>query len=181
MKRLIFLCAFLSIFFTAYSQRSGNYASSVGLSGGYVEDGYGIMATYNYHLSRNDYAQLSILVAIAEDKGTFNIPYNVFTIQPGYFFKLLEQKTFKKYALNIGGGGVFGYEAINNGDTSLPTGAVIDGKSQFIYGAFVGIEGEIVLGNNLSVLIKANEYYHANSDVGNFYPYAGIGLRYFLF
>ena len=181
MKRLFFFCTFLSLFFSAYSQQRGNYASSVGLSGGYVEDGYGIMATYNYHLSRNDYAQLSILVAIAEDRGTFNIPYNVFTIQPGYFVKLLEQKTFKKYALNIGGGGVFGYEAINNGDNSLPTGAVIDGKSQFIYGAFVGVEGEIVLGNNLSILLKANEYYHANSDVGNFYPYAGIGLRYFLF
>ena len=181
MKTLFFFCTFLSIFFTAHSQRSGNYASSVGLSGGYVEDGYGIIATYNYHLSRNDYAQLSVLVAIAEDRGTFNIPYNVFTIQPGYFFKLLEQKTFKKYALNIGGGGGFGYEAINNGNNSLPTGAEIDGKSQFIYGAFIGVEGEIVVGNSLSILIKANEYYHANSDVGNFYPYAGIGLRYFLF
>ena len=84
MKRLFFFCTFLSLFFSAYSQQRGNYASSVGLSGGYVEDGYGIMATYNYHLSRNDYAQLSILVAIAEDRGTFNIPYNVFTIQPGY-------------------------------------------------------------------------------------------------
>jgi len=163
-----------------YAQ-SGNYASSVGLSGGYAEDGFGIMGTYNYHLNRNRYAQLSIFAAIAEDKGTFNIPYNIFTVQPGYFIKVWEQKNFKKYALNVGGGAIIGYEVINSGNNLLDTGAIIDAKSQFIYGVFLGLEGEITLSNDFSVLLKANEYYHVNSDVGNFYPYAGIGLRYFLF
>lgn len=165
---------------SAFSQ-SGNYASSVGISGGYAEDGFGVMATYNYHLNRNRYAQLSVFAAIAEDKGTFNIPYNIFTVQPGYFIKVWEQKNFKKYALNVGGGAIFGYEVINNGNSLLETGAIIDAKSQFIYGVFLGIEGEITLSNDFSLLLKANEYYHVNSDVGNFYPYAGIGLRYFLF
>ena len=82
---------------------------------------------------------------------------------------------------NVGGGGVIGYEVINNGNNTLDTGAMIDGKSRFIYGIYAGVEWEMVLGNDLSLLIKANEYYHINSDVGNFYPYAGIGLRYFLF
>lgn len=163
-----------------YAQ-TGNYASSIGLSGGYAEDGFGIMGTYNYHLNRNRYAQLSIFAAIAEDKGTFNIPYNIFTVQPGYFFKIWEQKNFKKFNLNIGGGGIFGYEVINNGSNLLDTGAIIDAKSQFIYGLFLGLEGEITLSNDFSVLIKGNEYYHVNSDVGKFYPYVGIGLRYFLF
>lgn len=172
---IILLCTI-----SAYSQ-SGNYASSVGLSGGYAEDGFGIMATYNHHLNRNRYAQLSVFAAIAEDKGTFNIPYNIFTVQPGYFIKVWEQKNFKKYALHLGGGAIFGYEVINNGNSLIETGAIIDARSQFIYGVFLGIEGEITLSNNFSLLLKANEYYHINSDVGNFYPYAGIGLRYFLF
>lgn len=163
-----------------YSQ-NGNYASSVGISGGYAEDGFGLMATYNYHLNRDRYAQLSVFAAIAEDKGTFDIPYNIFTVQPGYFIKVWEQKNFKKYALNLGGGATFGYEVINNGNNLLETGAIIDAKSQFIYGAFLGLEGEFTLSNSFSLLLKANEYYHVNSDVGNFYPYAGIGLRYFLF
>lgn len=165
---------------SVYSQ-SGNYASSVGLSGGYAEDGFGIMVTYNHHLNRNRYAQLSVFAAIAEDKGTFNIPYNIFTVQPGYFIKVWEQKNFKKYSLHLGGGAIFGYEVINNGNNLLETGAIIDARSQFIYGVFLGMEGEITLSNNFSLLLKANEYYHINSDVGNFYPYAGIGLRYFLF
>lgn len=165
---------------SAFSQ-SGNYASSVGLSGGYAEDGFGIMATYNYHLNRNRYAQLSVFAAIAEDKGSFDIPYNIFTVQPGYFIKVWEQKNFKKYGVNLGGGGIFGYEVINNGNSLLSNGAILDAKSQFIYGVFIGVEGEITLSNDFSLLIKANEYYHANSDVGQFYPYAGLGLRYFLF
>ena len=163
-----------------YSQ-SGNYASSVGISGGYAEDGFGIMGTYNYHLDRKGYAQLSVFAAIAEDKGSFDIPYNIFTVQPGYFIKLWEQKNFKQFAIHIGGGGIFGYEVINKGNSILPNGAILDAKSQFIYGVFVGLEGEITLSNDFSLLIKANEYYHINSDVGQFYPYAGLGLRYFLF
>lgn len=180
MKNYVAILLFIIFAAFGYSQ-NGNYASSIGLSGGYAEDGFGIMGTYNYHLNRNRYAQLSIFAAIAEDKGTFNIPYNIFTVQPGYFIKVWEQKNFKKYALNFGGGAIIGYEVINNGNSLLETGAVLEARSQFIYGAYLGLEGEITLSNDFSVLIKANEYYHANSDVGNFYPYAGIGLRYFLF
>ncbi len=180
MKNYILL--FLFIFFTAFGySQNGNYASSIGLGGGYAEDGFGIMGTYNYHLDRNRYAQLSIFAAIAEDKGSFDIPYNIFTVQPGYFIKVWEQRNFKKYTLNIGGGAIIGFEVINNGNSLLETGAVLEARSQFIYGAYLGLEGEITLGNDFSILLKANEYYHVNSDVGNFYPYAGIGLRYFLF
>ncbi|MGP1992953.1 conjugal transfer protein TraO [Zobellia laminariae] len=179
MKTTISIIVFF--FSTMAFSQNGNYASSVGISGGYAEDGFGIMATYNYHLSRNRYAQLSVFVAIAEDKGSFDIPYNIFTVQPGYFIKVWEQKNFKKYGVNLGGGGIFGYEVINNGNSLLSNGAILDAKSQFIYGIFIGVEGEIALSNDFSLLVKANEYYHINSDVGKFYPYAGIGLRYFLF
>ena len=179
MKTTISIIVFF--FSTMAFSQNGNYASSVGISGGYAEDGFGIMATYNYHLNRNRYAQLSVFVAIAEDKGSFDIPYNIFTVQPGYFIKVWEQKNFKKYGVNLGGGGIFGYEVINNGNSLLSNGAILDAKSQFIYGIFAGIEGEIALSNDFSLLIKANEYYHINSDVGKFYPYAGLGLRYFLF
>lgn len=179
MKTTISIIVFF--FSTMAFSQNGNYASSVGISGGYAEDGFGIMATYNYHLNRNRYAQLSVFVAIAEDKGSFDIPYNIFTVQPGYFIKVWEQKNFKKYGVNLGGGGIFGYEVINNGNSLLSNGAILDTKSQFIYGIFIGVEGEIALSNDFSLLVKANEYYHINSDVGKFYPYAGIGLRYFLF
>lgn len=177
-----YLCL-LTFFILGYlgTAQGKAYASSIGISAGYAEDGIGFMATYNHHVNRNQFAQLSIFGAIAEDKGDYEIPYQVFTVQPGYFLKVLEQRTFKRYALHIGGGGVFGYEIINKGNSNLANGAIIDARSQFLYGVFAGIEVEYMLGNALSLLIKANEYYHINSDIGNFYPYGGIGIRYFLF
>lgn len=173
---LLFICACAS----SYAQR-GNYASSIGLSAGYAEDGIGFMATYNYHLDRFAYFQVSVFASIAEDKGKYDIPYNIFTVQPGYFRRIWEQSSFQNFAINIGGGGVIGYEVINNGNNEIYNGAVVNAKSQFIYGVYLGIEGEIRVGNDLYILIKGNEYYHINSDVGKIYPYVGLGFRYFLF
>jgi len=176
---LVVLCIFITM--GAMAQRRGNLASSVGISGGYVEDGYGAMGTFNFHPNRYKYFQLSILASFAEDKGRNDIPYNIFTVQPGIFYRVYISPRRKNFSVHLGGGGLFGYEVINNGSNELPNGALIDGKSQFIYGAYLGAEAEVAIGNDFSLLIKANEYYHANSDVGNFYPYVGAGLRYFLF
>lgn len=183
MRKINFLLTallFLSASF-CFGQLRGNLASSVGLSGGYVEDGYGIMGTFNFHPDRYRYFQISVLAAIAEDKGTQDIPYNIFTIQPGIYYRVFVAPRKRNFSLFLGGGGLFGYEVINNGSNELPSGALINAKSQFVYGLYVGMEAEVGISNDFSLLIKANEYYHINSDVGNFYPYAGIGLRYFLF
>ena len=180
--KLFFITVLFCLAGSAVSgQMRGNLASSVGVSGGYVEDGYGIMGTFNFHPNRFQYFQISVLAAIAEDKGAQNIPYNIFTIQPGLYYRVFMAPRRKNFSLFLGGGGLFGYEVINNGSNELPTGALINGKSQFIYGLYLGAEMEIGLSNDFSLLIKANEYYHVNSDVGNFYPYVGVGLRYFLF
>lgn len=163
------------------AQMRGNLASSVGVSGGYVEDGFGVMGTFNFHPNRFKYFQISVLAAIAEDRGRQDIPYNVFTIQPGIFYRVFIAPRRKNISIFLGGGGLFGYEVINGGSNELPNGALINAKSQFLYGAYLGGEAEFVLSNDFSLLVKANQYYHANSDVGNFYPYVGAGLRYFLF
>jgi len=167
--------------FSSTAQSGGSLASSIGLSGGYVEDGLGGMATFNFHPNRYKYFQVSVLAAFAQDNGTSQIPYNIFTIQPGLFYRVYIAPKRKNFSLHLGGGGLFGYEIINNGSNELPSGAIIAGKSQFIYGVFAGAEAEVALSNDFSILIKVNEYYHINSDVGNFYPYLGAGLRYFLF
>jgi hypothetical protein len=174
---LLLMCFAIS----STAQSGGNLASSVGLSGGYVEDGYGGMVTFNFHPNRYKYFQVSILAAFAEDKGSSDIPYNIFTIQPGLFYRVYISPKRKNFSVHLGGGGLFGYEIINNGSNELPSGAIIDGRSQFIYGLFAGAEAEVALSNDFSILVKANEYYHINSDVGSFYPYVGAGLRYFLF
>lgn len=181
MKQKLILIILIVIAYNTHSQSYGNYASSIGVSAGYAEDGYGIMATYNYHLDRGSYAQLSVFTAIAEDSGkNYKIPYTIFTVQPGYF-KTIWKSRFQTFGFNLGGGAVFGYEVINGGDNTLDNGADLDAQSKFLFGLFAGIEAEISINNDLSILAKANQYYHATSDLGKLYPYAGIGLRYFLF
>ena len=83
-------------------------------------------------------------------------------------------KTVDHVVLNSGGG--YNITTVMTTDGKLHACGYMEN-----YGIYAGVEWEMVLGNDLSLLIKANEYYHINSDVGNFYPYVGIGLRYFLF
>lgn len=181
MKKPLIILLFL-ISFSGYAQY-GNFGNSVGVSAGYVEDGLGIMFTYNNHLSRRSYVQVSILGTASEDKakGIYKIPYNIFTIQPGYFYRFYESSVRRNFAAFVGGGALLGYEIINNGDKVLENGAEINARSQFLYGAFVGVEAEYVLSDSFSILGKVNQYYHANSDVGKLFPYAGIGIRYFMY
>lgn len=177
---LIILLLFIS--FNSYSQY-GKFASSLGVSSGYVEDGLGVMFTYNNHMDRRSYIQVSILGTSSVDKvkDLYEIPYNVFTLQPGYFYRFYESRYKKNFSAFVGGGALLGYEIINNGENTLDNGAIINAKSQFLYGGFVGVEAEYVLSDSFSLLFKANQYYHANSDVGKLFPYVGIGIRYFMY
>lgn len=165
------------------AQVQGSYSSSIGLSGGYVEDGYGVLFNYNYHMDRYSYFHIGIFGAFAEDRETelYRIPYTVFTFQPGYFRRLYESSGYKPISVLIGIGAVGGYEVINNGNNTLPNGAIIQADSKFIYGGFAGLELDYHFSNSFSLVAKANEYYHVNSDIGNWYPFFGAGIRYYLY
>lgn len=167
------------------AQNSSNYASTLEVGAGYVVDGIGIMAGYDYYVNKYDYVQLSVFASMSEQvENRYRIPYQEFTVQVGYFIKLWEGEQWKKPgSLNIGGGGsIIGYEAINRGSEQLYNGAIIDGRSKFIYGAFLGLEGEYpIFSNEWALTIKLNEFFHANSDLGQFMLYAGIGVKYYLF
>ena len=107
-KRLllpIYLITFLSLGM-ADAQVRGNLASSFGVSGGYVEDGIGVMGTFNFHPDRFKYFQVSVLAAFAEDSST-DIPYNIFTVQPGLYFRVYTTPR-KGFSFFLGGGGLFG-------------------------------------------------------------------------
>jgi len=172
----------ITLFFSCHLVKAQAYASSVELSGGYVEDGFGGYINYNHHLDRRSHLQFGVFVGISNDKSLGEeIPYNKFTFNPGYFRKLISSNGRKPITLNIGGGAIVGYEIINNGSNELPSGAIIDAKSQLIYGAFAGLEVEYGINENFSLTLKAVEQYQANSDIGQFYPFVGAGLRYYLF
>ena len=161
--------------------KAQNYASSLELSSGIVEDGYGINAGYNYYLNRFRYIQGAVFLSFAEDNQQgFSVPYNNFTLNIGYFNNIIEALN-RKFTASLGAGPVVGYEIINNGEQELSTGALVNNSSEFLYGGFVGAELDLYLSESFSIIGKANQYYHPSSDLGQFAFFGGIGIRYILF
>ena len=72
-----------------------------------------------------------------------------------------------------------GYETVNKGEKNLSNGALITSRPGFIYGAFLGLDIDYSISDKLSLVLKANQYYHANSNLGEFVPFVGLGLKYY--
>lgn len=168
--------AFMLIMFS--SARSQE--SAIAISGGMTEDGSAVLVSYNYNLKNDDFIQGSVFISFAKDGylSDVKIPYNDFTVNAGYYKRIIKTKN-NFFKISLGLGGIFGYESVNNGDRELENGALVMSESKFIYGAFAGLDTDIYLSDNFSAIIKANQYYHHNSDVGQFVPYLGAGIRYF--
>lgn len=154
--------------------------SALSTTGGITEDGFGLLSSYNYYLRNDNFIQASVFVSFAKDhyKENLKIPYNDFTVNAGYFQNVYSTKN-KLLKISLGLGGIFGYESVNRGDRELANGALVMSKSGFIYGAFIGFDTDIYLNDKVSVVVKANEFYHHNSNLGQFTGYCGLGIRYF--
>lgn len=167
--------------FFSIKNYSQNQSTAIGLFGGYSENGAAALLNYNYYTNRENFIQGGIYYSVNKiEKNGFEIPFNIFTLNVGYFDNIYTSLR-KNIKVNIGGGPVVGYEVLNNGDNTLDSGAQILDKSQFIYGGFLSAEIDLYLSNDFSFIIKANEYYHVNSDIGQFTLFAGIGFRYFIY
>ena len=84
------------------------------------------------------------------------------------------------FLASVGGGISLAYEIINEGNTILANGAIIQGNSQIIYGGFLGSELQYFLSENLAILGVINTFYYANSDLGSLSGYGGLGVRYYI-
>ena len=154
---------------------------SIGITGGYVPDGYGVLISFEYYNNATDFIQLSSLITNNEDRvnNIYKIPYNIATLNLGYYKNILQSRN-NSLKLSVGLGGVGGYEYINNDKEKLEDGSLLKSKSGLIYGVYGGFDLELYLNNNLSLIGVLNQYYHINSELGNFTMFAGGGLRYFL-
>lgn len=179
MKRYVFVLILTAGF--AATAQTANYSSSLELSGGIAQDGFAASAGYNYYLNRYNYIQGAVYLSFGNIKQDgFEIPYNNFTLNVGYFIRIYNSLD-RKFSAAIGLGPVIGLEVVNNGNNELEGGAIVDNSSEFLYGGFAGAELDLYLSESFSLLGKVNQYYHPSSDLGEFALYAGVGLRYILF
>jgi hypothetical protein len=177
-KTKLFLGMLLLTAFTkGYSQ---TYKNAFGVSIGATQDGYGVMLSHNYFINDRNSISASILATDAKYKtGEDKISYNDITLNLGYSVPLYLTQN-RKFGIVFGSGAVIGCEIVNgNKDLNLSNGSLILDESKFIYGAYAGLDFDYLINDRTTLFIKGNEYYHANSDLGKFVPFAGIGLRYY--
>lgn len=171
------LIAFLLIFF---SLNKANAQKDVfALHGGITSEGYAAMLSYDaYHY--RDYIEVSLLLTSSIHKyKDYKLPYQSFSLNFGYS-KNIYESVRSTQIVNISAGANIGFENINNGEIVLENGATISNKSSLIYGLYVGIEPEFYINDYISLTLKVNEYYNIKSSLGNFTPFIGVGIKYFL-
>lgn len=154
---------------------------ALSISSGYTQHGLGILGSLDVFLGTEHILEIGVYFSTSEDRfKDQKIPYNSYTLNLNYYRLLLatDNNAFRFF----GGVGIqAGYELLNNNNKELPNGALIQDNSKFLYGASISSELEYVLGDYTSMILKLTEFYQPSSDIGNFVPYIGIGLRYIIF
>jgi hypothetical protein len=159
--------------------KAQSYKHAFGASYGITKNGTGVMLSHNYFLKFHDNIETSISIFNSEGKefSGDKIPYKTTTLTSGYSKNIYVSKN---NGLTVNGiaGLLLGYESVNkkSADSFL---TVLD-KSNPIFGGFVGLDIDYVLNEKVSLFTKANQYYHINSDLGNFTYFVGGGLRLYI-
>lgn len=177
-KFSIAIIAMLVVQFYCTAQKS-----SIGLSGGYATDGVGFFMQYNHYVDKESKQkiQVGLSYSIASQKvSSISIPYNDIGLTVGYG-RIVYESQYEQFLASVQGGGIVGYEVINNGNIDLNNGSSINAESQLIYGAYIGTDFSYFISDYLALNLVVNQYYHANSDLGNFSFYAGIGTKFFIY
>ncbi len=105
------------------------------------------------------------------------VPQETYTAEGGYSFFLLGDYA-KNITLNFGINGVVGYESINRGEKILLDGAKILTEDNFIYGAGGRLSFETYLSDRFVLVIQGRTKILWGTDLKQFRPSAGVGLRF---
>lgn len=177
------LTIFIIIFWTSFAYSQQDDTSLVGVKLGYVQNGFGINFNYDYFIDSKQYISGDLLLTFAEDVVTdlkVEVPYHGFYLNGGYNYQFYE--TYRETITLSGGAGLsLGYQILNNGNKELSSGAIIASNSKFVFGGFIGVDSKFYISRKISALVSAKQFYHANSDIGNFFPFISAGVSYTLF
>jgi len=166
------------ILFCSISTYSQSHKMALSLTGGYVDGGFGGMATLDYKVNDFDYLQFSLQSNFTKlDFGDIDIPLDLYALNTGFFFDVIRNNN-RKFALGLGAGATVGSESINNGEELLENNQLLNiDTSNVVFGLYAGIDADIFLIPTVALNIRIQETYHFNSDVGELTPYFGLGIK----
>ena len=173
---ILLVLALLSISFLGSAQ---SYEHTVTGSGGLFGQGYGGEFSVNYNISEISFIQGAFFVSIDTYKEAIDVPYSNYNAVLSYFTTLWSTPR-RFYVLSGGIGPVVGYESINNGQQEIDEVVSIEGgESRVLFGAAGSLEFDILVSEQYSLIFRTTQFYHINSEIGNFTNFSGAGIRYY--
>lgn len=145
------------------SPEKQNYALSAGLVF-YLRNGNYFFGLAEYSIKYYEYTN-------------YNIPIDTFLLGGGYSFYLWGD-FMRTVNLNLGIGGLAGYEQVNRGNELLYDGSIINPRDNFIYGASGKLSLESYLTEHLVFLVNGQLRFLKNSQMAQFNSLFGVGVRY---
>ncbi len=109
----------------------------------------------------------------------FQIPVERYSGKVGYSFPILKDPG-RNFLLNLGLAANAGYTEINRSDYVLPSGAVIQNRSGFIYGGSSLLSFEVFITDQVQILFRGNLDILFGNTVSRLNPNAGLGIRFIL-
>jgi hypothetical protein len=145
------------------SPEKQNYALTAGLIS-YAKNG-------NYLFGLAEYSRKY------EEYNNYDIPIDTFTFNGGYSLYLWGDR-MRNVNINVGIGGIAGYELINRGDEMIYDGSILNSTESFIYGANGKLSVESYLTDHCVFLVNGQLRFLQNSQLGHFQSLFGFGIRY---
>ncbi|MDQ0781399.1 conjugal transfer protein TraO [Chryseobacterium sp. W4I1] len=145
------------------SPKKQNYMLSTGLVS-YAKNGHYFFGLAEYSRKYYEYTN-------------YNIPIDTFLLSGGYSFYVWGD-LMRNVNLNLGIGGLVGYEQVNRGNELIYDGSLLKSTGNFIYGASSKLSLESYLTGHLVFLVNGQLRFLKNSQMAEFHCLFGFGIRY---
>lgn len=181
MKKIVLaaIAAILSTASFAQYKYAGQWSLNAG-AGWSAPQGYNIQAGADkvFGTSSNGLGIKFIYQHYNADIG-YDVPFNydTYNLHINYYYSFDRLIGSNVFFLNLGGGGVLGYEAIPK---NLGPTVVVQNSSRFVAGINVSVQMEFLLSRSVTAFLDPRFVYLFNSDIKKGQFVAGAGIKIYL-
>lgn len=181
MKTLLLTILLLTCYFSQLSAQRYYGQYNFNVSGSYFPNGFGASVGiekslgYTYSSIRGEFSFMNDKLNIWR---IADLKCNVhsYALSMAYSYSL-KRDMYHAFYFNPSGGLLLGLE---NFKDNLPDGVLKKRNNQFLFGAFIALQAEIVLSRNVSVFIEPTAIYRVRTSLEALTFRANFGLKFYL-